>query len=160
MSQNETQPSRFQIQRKALRKRLRVDILPILQVVGLWSGIWLVAVIAVASLGWVEILCWTPAGWLLAIPAARMVLRRTPSRDGAMRLREAVAAGGTIGVVQALVFAVGMSATAQGGLDATAVAVKVLFGVGMFLVVGFAGAVAGAMLAFAGASYWQRSLRW
>ena len=154
------QPSRFQALRDALNRRFRIDILPILQSVGLFGGVWLGLVVAVALLGWVEILCWTPAGWLLAIPASRLVLRRTPSRDEAMRLREAMVAGAGLGVIQALIFAVGMSATTQGGMDSTAIMVKAALGLGMFVVLGGAGIVAGGVLAFAAASYWQRSLRW
>lgn len=160
MSHQSGSTSWFQGQRKALRKRFRVDIVPILQIVGLFSGAWAGIVLCAALLGWVEVLCWTPAGWLLAIPAARMLLRRTPSRDGMMRLREAVVAGGGLGLIQGALFAVGMSATAQGGVTAAAVGIKLLFGLGMFAVVGFAGAVAGGLLAFTAASYWQRSLHW
>ncbi len=160
MSNTPTTPSRFQAQRKALRKRLRLDIQPVLQTVGIWAGIWLALVLVAALLGWVEILCWTPAGWLLAIPAAHMLLRRTPSRDGMMRLREATSAGASLGVIQALVFAVGMSATTQGGMDGRAIAIKILFGLGMFVVLGFVGGVAGGLAAFFTASAAQRSLRW
>ncbi len=160
MSNAPTTPSRFQTQRKALRKRLRIDIQPVLQIVGLWAGIWLGVVLVAALLGWVEILCWTPAGWLLAIPAAHMLLRRTPSRDGMMRLREAATAGASLGVVQALVFAVGMTATTQGGMDGRAIVVKFLLGLGMFGVLGFVGGVVGGLAAFVTASVQQRSLRW
>lgn len=160
MSNTPTVPTRFQAQRKAQRKRLRIDILPVLQIVGLWAGIWLGVVLVAALLGWVEILCWTPAGWLLAIPAAHMLLRRTPSRDGIMRLREAATAGASLGVIQALIFAVGMTATTQGGMDGRAIAVKILLGLGMFLVLGFVGGVVGGLTAFFTASAQQRSLRW
>ena len=156
MSNTPNAPTRFQAQ----RKRLRIDILPVLQIVVLWVGIWLGVVLVAALLGWVEISCWTPAGWLLAIPAAHMLLRRTPSRDGIMRLREAATAGASLGVIQALIFAVGMTATSQGGMDGRAIAVKILLGLGMFLVLGFVGGVVGGLTAFFTASAQQRSLRW
>ncbi len=160
MSNAPSASSRFQTQRKALRKRWRIDIQPVLQILGIWAGIWLAAVVVAALLGWVEVLCWTPAGWLLVLPATRMLLRRTRSRDGAMRLREAVAVGSGLGLVQAGVFAVGMIATTQGGLSAEALLVKALLGLGIFAVVGLMGVVVGGLLAFVAGSRMQGSLRW
>lgn len=67
---------------------------------GLWLPLlfWTVAVLVVSSGGRHEILRWTPAAWLLALPVGLRIGSRSPNTNTRLARIEAAIAGGLLGV--------------------------------------------------------------
>lgn len=65
---------------------------------------WLALVLVVAWAGYPGVACVTPLAWALALPVGRMCVARSRSREGSLRVLEAILAGALFGLLQGLLF--------------------------------------------------------
>ena len=67
---------------------------------------WVVAVMFITYMGYSGVICITPMAWLMALRVGIQVSVTSKSAERSNRLREAGVAGGTLGLLQGILFAV------------------------------------------------------
>src|SRR5262245_23849294 len=70
---------------------------------------WLAMVLLVTWAGYPGVVCVTPMAWLIALRVGNICVARSRSEQSSRRLTEAALAGGVLGILQGLLFAVVIS---------------------------------------------------
>ena len=103
---------------------------------------WLAMVLLVTWAGYPGVVCVTPMAWLIALRVGNICVARSRSETSSHRLTEAALAGGVLGLLQGLLFAVIITRLEPINADEQSKATA--FTIGMIIV----GIVAGAILSF------------
>ena len=135
-----------QLRELRLPLRSRLDFKAVAQAAWLPALLWAAAVLGATLSGYPGVICVTPLGWLLALPAGWRALEFSASPSTTARLLEAGLSGALVGAFQGILFALVLTFASPLGIEAESQLNALLSALIALLATGGMGSAAGAAL--------------